>query len=122
MSNDQNSSINLAHLRLSVSDLKGAIQFFEALGAKQDVDRKGFAVVELRDKTRLQLTEDEEALSSSALHFDFKVEDIDAAWSDYRAKGLDPTEITRRNPGHDYFFLSGPDRCEVKINSAFHRR
>ncbi len=114
------SAIALAHLRLSVTDLSEAIAFFEAIGARADTRRENFAVVELRDRTRLQLTQSEENVpAGNTLQFDFKVEEIDAAWQECHAKGLNPTEIIRRNPGHDSFILSGPDACEVKINSGF---
>ena len=120
MNTDPNSAIALAHLRLSVTDLSGAIAFFEAIGARPDVERGNFAVVELRDRTRLQLIESEENVpTGKTLQFDFRVEDIDAAWQAYDARGLNPTEIARRNPGHDSFVLAGPDGCEVKINSGF---
>ena len=77
---------------------------------------------ELRDRTRLQLTQSKEAIpAGNSLQFDFKVEDIDAAWQDYQAKGLKPSEIIRRNPGHDSFVLVGPDAYEVKVNSGFKR-
>ena len=116
------SAIALAHLRLSVTDLAGAIDFFEAMGAVTDVRQDKFAVVELGDRTRLQLTQSATEVRAGAnLQFDFRVEDIDAAWQDYDAKGLNPAEIIRRNPGHDSFLLSGPDACEVKINSGFKR-
>jgi len=122
MTADQKSSVILAHLRLSVSDLAGAVDFFEAIGGKRDTQREGFTVVELRDHTRLQLTQSREPITAaSALQFDFKVEDIDAAWQAYEAKGLNPSDIARRNPGHDSFILTGPDGCEVKINSGFNR-
>ena len=122
MGTDSNSAIGLAHLRLSVTDLTKAISFFEAIGARADTQRENFAVVELRDHTRLQLRQSEETLAAGTpLQFDFKVEDIDAAWREYASKGLNPTEIIRRNPGHDSFILSGPDACEIQINSGFKR-
>ena len=123
MTTDQKASVVLAHLRLSVSDLAGAVDFFEAIGGERDTQREGFTVVELRDHTRLQLTQSPEpAAAASALQFDFKVEDIDAAWQDFVVKGLKPSKIARRNPGHDSFVLTGPDGCEIKINSGFNRR
>jgi catechol 2,3-dioxygenase-like lactoylglutathione lyase family enzyme len=122
MTSHMNSAISLAHLRLSVTDLAKAISFFEAIGARADAQREGFAVVELRDHTRLQLIRSEQTIApGNPLQFDFKVEDIDAAWQAYKAKGLNPTEILRRNPGHDSFTLNGPDGCEIKINSTFNR-
>lgn len=122
MSTESKSAIVLAHLRLPVSDLEGAIAFFEAIGARADTRREGFAVVELRDRTRLQLLQAaEKPPAERTLQFDFKVEDIDAAWADYKAKGLAPSEIARRNPGHDSFVLRGPDACEIRINSGFRR-
>jgi len=122
MGTESNAAIGLAHLRLSVTDLAKAISFFEAIGARADAHRENFAVVELRDRTRLQLRQSEETISAGApLQFDFKVEDIDAAWRDYAAKGLNPGEIIRRKPGHDSFILSGPDACEIQINSGFKR-
>lgn len=123
MTTDPKSSIALAHLRLSVSDLTAAVDFFEAIGGKRDTQREGFTVVELRDNTRLQLTQAKDPVPGPAtLQFDFKVDDIDTAWQDYFAKGLRPSDIARRTPGHDSFVLKGPDGCEVKINSGFNRR
>ncbi len=122
MNADSKSAVGLAHLRLPVTDLSGAVGFFEAIGARADTRREKFVVVELRDRTRLQLTQSEEAgPAGNALQFDFKVADIDAAWRDYQAKGLNPSEITRRNPGHDSFVLVGPDAYEIKVNSEFNR-
>ena len=84
--------------------------------------RENFVVVELRDRTRLQLTQSAEAIPiGNTLQFDFKVADIDAAWQDYQSKGLNPSEIIRRTPGHDSFILVGPDAHEVKVNSGFNR-
>ena len=122
MNTDSNSAIALAHLRLSVTDLSEAISFFEAIGAREDVRRENFAVVELCDRTRLQLMQSEgNVAAGNTLQFDFKVEDIDSAWQAYDAKGLNPTEIIRRDPGHDSFIVRGPDACEVRINSGFRR-
>ncbi len=122
MNDISNAAVALAHLRLSVSDLSDAVAFFEAIGARADTRRENFTVVELRDRTRLQLTQSEDAVpTGNFLQFDFKVEDIDAAWRDYQAKGLNPSEIVRRAPGHDSFVLVGPDAYEVKVNSGFNR-
>jgi len=122
MKNDSNLAVALAHLRLPVTDLSKAIKFFEALGGIQDVDRDGFAVVELVDHTRVQLTETSRIkLMDNYLQFDFKVEDIDVAWDNCQDKGMVPSDIIRNRPGHDFFILSGPDGCEVKINSRFVR-
>lgn len=123
MDSHTDSAVALAHLLLPVSDLKEAISFFEAIGARTDVRQDEFAVVEFRDRTRLQLSQSGEAvLREHTPQFDFKVEDIDAAWRDYNAKGLAPGEITRRTPGHDSFMLKGPDAWEIKINSGFKAR
>lgn len=120
MTTETRSSVTLGHLRLPVSDLEGAIGFFEAIGGRRDTRREGFAVVELRDRTRIQLFQSEKPVPTSGeLQFDFRVEDIDAAWTDYKAKGLEPSDIARRNPGHDWFVLNGPDGIEIKINSGF---
>jgi hypothetical protein len=122
MTTDTRSAVTLGHRRLPVSDLEGAIGFFEAIGGRRDTRRDGFAVVELRDRTRIQLTRSDATLpAGSAPQFDFRVEDIDAAWAEYSAKGLDPSDITRRNPGHDWFVLNGPDGIEIRINSGFRK-
>ena len=122
MNTNTNSVVALAHLRLSVTNLIDAVAFFEAIGARADTQRKNFTVVELRDRTRLQLIQSKEAVATgSALQFDFKVDDIDAAWRDYQSKGLKPSKIVRHTPGHDSFVLVGPDAYEVKVNSGFNR-
>ena len=122
MNADPVSAVSLAHLRLSVTDLAKAIAFFAAIGARTDGRQDAFADVELGDRPRLQLKQSaENVIGASALQFDFKVADIDAAWQNYEAKGLKPSEIIRRRPGHDSFNLAGPDACEVQINSGFNR-
>ena len=120
MNANSDSAVALAHLRLSVTDLSDAVEFFEAIGACADTRRENFVVVELRDHTRLQLTQSNESVrAGNPLQFDFKVADIEAAWQAYEAKGLNPSEIIRRKPGHDSFVLVGPDAYEVKVNSGF---
>jgi catechol 2,3-dioxygenase-like lactoylglutathione lyase family enzyme len=115
-------AISLAHLRLPVSDLAAAIDFFEAMGGEADVRQDQFAVVALADGTRLQLSAAEtKVAAASNLQFDFRVADIDAAWAAYTAKGLSPGAIQRRVPGHDSFIVIGPDGAEVKINGAYTR-
>lgn len=122
MNKDTGAAISLAHLRMSVSDLGLAIEFFEVLGGAVDVRQDKFAVVALGDKTRIQLTaSDTKPARPNALQFDFKVEDIDAAWAAYTAKGLNASEIRRRTPGHDSFVVIAPDGAEVKINGAYKR-
>ena len=96
--------------------------FSKSIGGKEDIKRERFAVVELFDGTRIQLTEvSETALKDNHLQFDFKVADITIAWKEYSSKGLQPSKITHNRPGHDYFFLRGPDGQEIKINSPFNR-
>ena len=120
MNTGSESGAVLAHLRLTVSDLSESVSFFEVIGAREDVRRDKFAVVEFRDRTRLQLTQlEQEFPAINPLQFDFKVEDIDATWRDYIAKGLTPGDIKRQTPGHDSFIVTGPDACEVKINSGY---
>ena len=115
-------SLSLGHLRLSVTDLSGAIAFFEALGARQDVDRDNFAVMEFSDKTRLQLTGGASNIATDApLQFDFRVKDIDSAWQECADNGLKPAPIARQTPGHDSFIVNGPDGYEIKINSGYKR-
>jgi predicted enzyme related to lactoylglutathione lyase len=122
MDRQSDAAISLAHLRLPVSDLGAAIDFFEAMGGGADVRQDNFAVVALGDNTRIQLTASDTKLAGpSALQFDFKVDDIDAAWAAYTAKGLSASEIQRRVPGHDSFIVIGPDGAEVKINGAYKR-
>ena len=122
MNANPNSAVALAHLRLSVTNLIDAVAFFEAIGARADTQRENFTVVELCDHTRLQLTQSKEAVATgSALQFDFKVDDIDVAWQDYQSKGLNPSNIARRTPGHDSFVLVGPDAYKFKVNSGFNR-
>tara|TARA_B100000686_G_C16652821_1_gene896509 strand:- start:895 stop:1266 length:372 start_codon:yes stop_codon:yes gene_type:complete len=122
MNSKSKSAALLAHLRIPVSNLSATVKFFESIGGKEDIKRERFAVVELFDGTRIQLTEvSETALKDNHLQFDFKVADITIAWKEYSSKGLQPSKITHNRPGHDYFFLRGPDGQEIKINSPFNR-
>lgn len=118
MVNASTSGAVLGHLRLRVSDLDTAVSFFESLGAQKDIDHDNFAVVEFRDRTRLQLTRSNEISTTSPLQFDFVVENIDSTWSALKAKGLAPSNIVRSR-AHDNFMVTGPDGYEIKINSKF---
>ena len=84
MDTPSKSAVALAHLRLSVTNLSEAVEFFEAIGARADTRREGFTVVELHDRTRLQLTQTNAKISSeNFLQFDFKVDNIDEARQEF---------------------------------------
>ena len=110
---------NLGHLRLGVEDVAAARNFLELLGMRVFRDLESRAIMELKDGTHLVLHEaDSEIPAGTALQFDLVIDDLDAAWADYHAKGLNPSQITRGR-AHDSFTIPGPNPYRVTVNSPF---
>src|ERR1700730_18041526 len=76
------------------------------------------AVLELRGGTHLLVRKAEQPLEAGTpAPFDLMVDDIEAARSDYAAKGLGPSDISRGRI-HDTFHLAGPDRHDFTVCSS----
>ena len=115
-STETKTTVSLGHVRLEVNDVPPAIDFFEALGAETFRRQDNFAVIAFDDGTHLHLAKG--APTGPGVQFDLRVKDLDAAWADYKEKGLVLSEITRTT-AHDHFIVTGPENYELKVNSPF---
>lgn len=109
-------TVSLGHLRLEVDDVPKGIDFFEAIGAETFRRQDNFAVIAFDDGTHLHLAKG--AAAGPDVQFDLRVKDLDAAWADYKSKGLNPSDITRTT-AHDHFIVPGPENYQFKVNSPF---
>lgn len=110
--------VAVGHVRLPVRDVGAAARWLETVGLRTIVARDELAVLELRGGTHVVLRQaDELPAPGTTAPFDLMVDDIDAAYRDYAAKGLSPSEI-RRGRIHDSFDLPGPDGWSFIVNSS----
>ncbi len=113
---DPRPDIAIGHVRLPVGNVANATDFFVKLGIRTIVEREDFAVLELRGGTHLVLRAWEEPEGGPVL-FDVMVDDIDAAYAQTKAHGMDVTDISRGRI-HDHFEVQTPDRRALTINSS----
>jgi len=110
--------VAVGHIRLQVSKVAPAADFFETIGMRRIFRQKNFAVLELRGGTHLVISESAKKIrAGTAAPFDLMVDDIAAAHADYAAKELSPTAITSGSI-HSSFHVSGPDGYKLKITSS----
>ena len=116
--NDERPPVAVGHIRLQVSEIAPAAEFFESVGMRRIVRSANFAVLELRGGTHLILSPTSKKIrAGTAAPFDLMVDDIEAAHADYAAKELSPSEITSGSI-HSSFYVSGPDGYKLKITSS----
>ena len=93
---DQRPPVAVGHVRLPVTDVAVAERWLESVGLRPIFADASLAVLELRGGTHVVVRKAEQLpTSGSAAPFDLMVDDIEAARSDYAAKGLGPSEISR---------------------------
>jgi len=118
---DQRPPVAVGHVRLPVTDVAVAERWLESVGLRPIFADASLAVLELRGGTHVVVRKAEQLpTSGSAAPFDLMVDDIEATRSDYAAKGLGPSEISRGRI-HDSFHLSGPDGYDFTVNSSHAR-
>ena len=105
---DQRPPVAVGHVRLPATDVAAAERWLESVGLRPIFADAHLAVLELRGGTHVVVRKAEQPpASGSAAPFDLMVDDIEAARSDYAAKGLGPSDISNGRI-HDSFHLSGP--------------
>jgi len=114
--NDARPEIAIGHVRLSVSNVTDATDFFVKLGIRTLVEREDFAVLELRGGTHLVLLP-WETPESNPVDFDIMVDDIDAAYGKLKGYGMAVSDLSRGRI-HDNFEVQTPDRRALTINSS----
>jgi catechol 2,3-dioxygenase-like lactoylglutathione lyase family enzyme len=114
----QRPEIAIGHVKLLVGNVSATTDFFVALGIRPIVTKEDFAVLELRGGTHLVLRPAEGPVEQGAkVPFDVMVDDIEAAASRYRQRGLEVGSI-RRGRIHDSFDVLTPDRRHLEVNSS----
>jgi hypothetical protein len=118
---DQRPPVAVGHVRLPATDVGAAGRWLESVGLRPIFADSDLAVLELRGGTHVVVRKAEQPPTrGSAAPFDLMVDDIEAARSEYAAKGLDPSDISRGRI-HDSFHLTGPDGYDFTVNSSHAR-
>jgi catechol 2,3-dioxygenase-like lactoylglutathione lyase family enzyme len=118
---DQRPPVAVGHVRLPTTDIAAAERWLQAVGLRPIFADADLAVLEFRGGTHVVVRRADEAPSrGAAAPFDLMVDDIEAARSDYAAKGLGPSDIARGRI-HDSFHLSGPDGYDFTVTSSHAR-
>jgi len=115
---DPRPPVAVGHVRLPVNNVGAAARWLESVGLRPIVTREELAVLELRGGTHVVLRQAEQPIApGTAAPFDLMVDDVDATYRDYAAKGLSPSEI-RRGRIHDSFEVAGRDGWAFTVNSS----
>lgn len=115
---DQRPPVWTGHLVLHGRDTERAATFYEGIGMRRIAVMKPFAVMELRGGTHMVVRFDPEAAGGDA-PFDLMVEDLDATYADYQAKGFPVSEIGKDERGlHRLFTVTDPDGNRIVVNDS----
>ncbi len=110
--------VAVGHVRMEVSDVGSAVDWFAAMGLRTVATRDSFAVLELRGGTHLVLREtDREIAPGTVAPIDLMVDDLDATREACAGRGLAPGDITEGSV-HRSFHVAGPGGYSVKITSS----
>jgi hypothetical protein len=115
---DQRPPVAVGHVRLPTTDVARTARWLVSVGLRPIFEDADLAVLEFRGGTHVVVRNAEEApKAGAAAPFDLMVDDIEAARSDYMAKGLGPSDISRGRI-HDSFHVTGPDGYDFTVNSS----
>ncbi|KAF3884692.1 MULTISPECIES: VOC family protein [Nostocales] len=115
---DNRPSIAIGHVRLAVTDVSKATEFFVKLGLRHITQSDEFAVLELRGGTHLVIRKTSDPISSGTnAPFDLMVDDIITARQTFTEWGLTVSEITIGRV-HKSFILTGPDGYLITVTSS----
>jgi catechol 2,3-dioxygenase-like lactoylglutathione lyase family enzyme len=110
--------IAIGHVRLNVSHVPEASEFFVKLGLRQIVQSEQLAVLELRGGTHLVLRTTSEAIAPGTnAPFDLMVDDVFATRDTFKEWGLTVSEIEIGRI-HSSFTLTGPDSYLLTVTSS----
>ena len=102
----------VGHVIMNVSDPARAHDFYVGLGMRSVLCGDEFAITELRGGTHLVLQSGDTAPGDAP--FDLMVEDLVATHDQFRASGLDVSEIISGDV-HDVFVVTDPDGKRIVV-------
>jgi catechol 2,3-dioxygenase-like lactoylglutathione lyase family enzyme len=115
---DQRPPVAIAHVKLTVSDVSIATDFFLKLGLRHVTHSEEFAVLELRGGTHLVLRKTKEAIAPGTnAPFDLMVDDVFVTRDALSELGFTPSKIETGRV-HKSFTLSGPDGYLFTVTSS----
>jgi len=110
--------VAIGHVRLTVSDVPQATEFFLNLGLRPVVQSEKLSVLELRGGTHLVLREIKEAIAPGTnAPFDLMVDDVFATKDALTKLGITATEIETGRI-HSSFIITGPDGYLITLTSS----
>ena len=105
----------VGHVTLHTTDLDASEAFLETIGMRKIFRGDTVAVLELRGGTHVVVLPDGEVPERAG--FDLMVEDLDATWADYEARGFAVSAIERGDI-HDSFHVTEPGGNRIVVNST----
>ena len=106
----------IGHVRMNSRSVEETTAFMLNIGMRSIVQNDRISVLELRGGTHLVIAGAEDGEPGDA-EFDLMVEDVDATYAEYTAKGLTVSEI-QRGRIHDSFILTEPGGNRITVNST----
>ncbi len=106
----------IGHVRMNSRSVEETTAFMLNIGMRSIVQNDRISVLELRGGTHLVIAGAEDGEPGDA-EFDLMVEDVDATYAEYTAKGLTVSDI-QRGRIHDSFILTEPGGNRITVNST----
>jgi catechol 2,3-dioxygenase-like lactoylglutathione lyase family enzyme len=106
----------IGHAVVTVNDVDSSAAFWCGLGMREVEKNEHVVVLELRGGTHLLLVPGTPPENADA-PFDLMVEDLDATHAEWRARGLQPSPIEKRQ-FHASFTVRDPNGYRVTVNSS----
>ena len=106
----------IGHVRMNSRSVEETTAFMLNIGMRSIVQNDRISVLELRGGTHLVIAGAEDGETGDA-EFDLMVEDVDATYAEYTAKGLTVSDI-QRGRIHDSFTLTEPGGNRITVNST----
>ena len=106
----------IGHVRMNSRSVEETTAFMLNIGMRSIVQNDRISVLELRGGTHLVIAGAEDGEPGDA-EFDLMVEDVDATYAEYTAKGLTVSDI-QRGRIHDSFTLTEPGGNRITVNST----
>ncbi len=115
---DTRPPVAIGHVRLNVSNVPEASEFFVKIGLRHITQSEQVAVLELRGGTHLVLRTISEAVAPGTnAPFDLMVDDVFATRDTFKGLGLTVSEIETGRI-HSSFTLTGPDDYLLSVTSS----